>query len=440
MKRLLLVVCIIALAVGILTATAAAQPWTKQTSPATQIMRGLKVVNAQVVWATGYLGEVVRTVDGGTTWALKTPTDATMDNYAIEALDSSTAWIYGTDDATSVGCRIWKTTNGGTSWVQQYTDNEGFGDAIKFYDANNGIAIGDPFLATPTKFQIMTTTNGGTTWTPLSNPPLAEGGETGVVNGLELIGNMAWFVTYGTGGRPAVWKSTDKGLTWTSSPRVPIDDSYGFSMRDENAGIISNINSGSVARTTDGWAHADSMLLFAGVYGLRQIDWITGTNSIVVVGGPTATGFSAVSLDGGTTWTQKTVPAGVGRLRHVQFIDAGTGWAVGNGGAILKWTDPPLVGVEDKSPLLPDGFSLSQNYPNPFNPGTTIDYAIPGEASVQLTVYDMLGREMATLVNERQPAGSYTVRFDAHNLASGVYYYTLKAGTFVSTKSLLLMK
>src|SRR5690606_5091234 len=78
----------------------------------------------------------------------------------------------------------------------------------------------------------------------------------------------------------------------------------------------------------------------------------------------------------------------------------------------------------------PTKFSLEQNYPNPFNPSTSIQYAIGNRQFVTLKVYDVLGNEVSTLVNEEKPAGSYDVEFNASNLASGIYYYQLKAGDF----------
>ena len=88
-------------------------------------------------------------------------------------------------------------------------------------------------------------------------------------------------------------------------------------------------------------------------------------------------------------------------------------------------------------PGLPGEFQLFQNYPNPFNPSTTIAYELPKASIVQLTVYDILGRELKTLVNELKQAGRYEATFNASHLASGVYMYRLKAGSFVETKKLL---
>jgi photosystem II stability/assembly factor-like uncharacterized protein len=447
MKRLLLLLAISTMIIGLLGSLCMAQsPWTKQTSGTTQTLRSLKVVSNQVVWAGGLLGVVLRTVDGGTTWQTKTNPGATYDIYEIEAVDSLTAWAFGTDDATSLGAKIWKTTNGGTSWTEQYSNVNTFGDGIRFFDANSGIAIGDPEPATKSKFLVLTTTNGGTTWTQVAGasiPPVdSAADEVGVTNGLDLTGTIAWFVTYGNTDpiHPRVFKSTDKGLTWTASARIMVDDSYGFSMRDQNNGIMCNINSGSIARTTNAWATADSILIFNGTYGLRSVDWIPGTNAVVIVGGPTATGISGVSLDGGVTWTQKNVPAGVGRLRLVQFINSGTGWAVGNGGAILKWTDPPLTGIENRSVAIPSEYVLSQNYPNPFNPTTTIQYSVAKAGIVELKVCDVLGRELAVLVQGEHNPGNYSVVFDASRLSTGVYFYTMRAGDFTNTRSLVLMK
>jgi hypothetical protein len=85
-------------------------------------------------------------------------------------------------------------------------------------------------------------------------------------------------------------------------------------------------------------------------------------------------------------------------------------------------------------------YSLCQNYPNPFNPTTTIHYSINSAGLVTLKVYDILGTQVASLVNERQEAGSYTVEFNAANLPSGIYFYMLTSGNFKETKKLILLK
>jgi len=107
---------------------------------------------------------------------------------------------------------------------------------------------------------------------------------------------------------------------------------------------------------------------------------------------------------------------------------------------ILRFTASiPLTGVAT-SEIQPLQFSLAQNYPNPFNPSTTIKYELPKSSMVSLSVYDILGREVSLLVNERKNAGSYEVKFDASRLASGVYFYRLLAGDHVSTKKMIVLR
>jgi hypothetical protein len=101
---------------------------------------------------------------------------------------------------------------------------------------------------------------------------------------------------------------------------------------------------------------------------------------------------------------------------------------------------PGIVNAIGNTSTVSRNFALEQNYPNPFNPSTTIQYSLENAAQVSLKVYNLLGQDVATLVNDRQEAGSYTVPFNALNLSSGVYFYRLEAGSFVSMKRLVFMK
>lgn len=99
-----------------------------------------------------------------------------------------------------------------------------------------------------------------------------------------------------------------------------------------------------------------------------------------------------------------------------------------------------VTGDIEEVETIPTEFALYQNYPNPFNPGTLIKYQVPEKSFVLIRVYDLLGAELATLVNEEKSAGSYEITFNAQDLSSGVYFYQIKANNFVSTKKLVLLK
>ena len=118
--------------------------------------------------------------------------------------------------------------------------------------------------------------------------------------------------------------------------------------------------------------------------------------------------------------------AGVGQFDRITFtvIDGSCG----------------LVGISVNGNGVPSGYALAQNYPNPFNPATTFTYGLPSTGLTKLVVTDVLGREVAVLVNEQKTAGIYTVNFDASRLSSGIYFYTLSSGSFKETKKMLLVK
>jgi hypothetical protein len=129
-----------------------------------------------------------------------------------------------------------------------------------------------------------------------------------------------------------------------------------------------------------------------------------------------------------------------------QHADASTGcsFAAGTNGTNLRpnicMTINLLVGNNSGQTELPKSFALSQNYPNPFNPTTSIKYSVPKQTLVKLVVYDLLGREVAVLVNTMKQPGSYEANFDASNLASGAYFYRIEAGDFTDVKKMVLIK
>jgi hypothetical protein len=148
----------------------------------------------------------------------------------------------------------------------------------------------------------------------------------------------------------------------------------------------------------------------------------TGSSNGVSIGGVSG-GVYALAVSGNEVYVG-------GR-----FISAGGVSAIG----VARWNSGTSR-VEQLSPTAPKTFLLEQNYPNPFNPSTTIRYQLPVASEVKLEVYDVLGKKIATLVNERQSAGSYQVVWNASGLSSGTYFYRLQAGTFTQTKKMILVK
>lgn len=148
------------------------------------------------------------------------------------------------------------------------------------------------------------------------------------------------------------------------------------------------------------------------------------------------------STNNGNTWGQINDGLGSGAYYVLslgadnQYLFAGT-----NGSGI--WRRPlsqVVTGTEDETNSQPKEFFLIQNYPNPFNPSTTIQFQVPNSSFVNLKVYDILGREIVTLINEEKPAGKYEVKFNATGLSSGVYFDKLQAGSFIEMKKMVLLK
>jgi hypothetical protein len=112
---------------------------------------------------------------------------------------------------------------------------------------------------------------------------------------------------------------------------------------------------------------------------------------------------------------------------------------VGQGGKVCLTKRDIVLGVENTQPSIPPPFILQQNYPNPFNPSTTISFSVGRQAFVSLRVFDLLGSEVASLVNEKKDVGKYEVVFDALNLSSGVYFYRLSVGDFLKTNKMVVL-
>lgn len=162
----------------------------------------------------------------------------------------------------------------------------------------------------------------------------------------------------------------------------------------------------------------------------------SGYNSspiLTTVGGPVSGAFTP-SL--ASHWATKILllPVGTNKVRFV----AKSGY--GNNVYIDNITSGPMTGAQNQLTFIPDRFELQQNYPNPFNPVTKINFSLPAQTQVTMKVYDVLGKEVATLINEVKPAGMHDVSFNASNLSSGIYFYKIEAGEFTDIKRMMLIK
>ena len=154
-----------------------------------------------------------------------------------------------------------------------------------------------------------------------------------------------------------------------------------------------------------------------------------------------AVGIILRTTDGGTTWISQPSRT-TNSLFGVYFTNASTGTVVGAGGTILRTTTGEVTGIglgHLGNTVASKSFFLQQNFPNPFNPSTVISYRLSAISIVTLKVYDMLGREVATLVNEEKPAGAYTVNWNA-DVPSGSYFYRLQAGGFDQVRKMMVLK
>ena len=196
------------------------------------------------------------------------------------------------------------------------------------------------------------------------------------------------------------------------------------------------VGSNAILRTTNGGATWTSQTSGT-THSLRGVSFTDSDNG-------TAVGYNGTILrttDGGTTWSSQTSGT-TNNLLGVCFTDSYNGTAVGDGGTILRTTNGGVSFVEEDEILseIPSNYELSQNYPNPFNPTTTISYSIPKTSFIKLSIFDILGQEIETLVDEQKYVGTYEITWYAEKLSGGIYFYRLQAGDFVETKKMVLLR
>jgi photosystem II stability/assembly factor-like uncharacterized protein len=320
--------------------TAVFGQWQTQAIKTDADFRGLSAVNAKVAWVSGSKGTFGRTIDGGASWTVGTVPDTdTLDFRDVKGFGEDTAYLMSAGPGE--GSRIFKTTDGGKTWMLQFKCDEpkAFFDALAFWDEKHGIALSDPIDG---RFLLVSTEDGGAKWTPLpeKSRPLARPNE-GVfaASGTCLIArgdNDVWFATGGAKAARA-FHSSDRGKTWSivESPVLAGVESAGIfsiAFRDQDHGIVvggdykkpdDRVATGAI--TADGgktWRLMAKPLPFRSAVAWAKDRW-------VAVG----TSGSDYSLDDGATWK----PLDQEKYNAVAFIAAGDGWAVGPKGRIAKF-------------------------------------------------------------------------------------------------------
>ena len=145
------------------------------------------------------------------------------------------------------------------------------------------------------------------------------------------------------------------------------------------------------------------------------------------------------SIDTGITWSPVETPDN-SAIFDLDFADTTYGFACGVNGVILKYDRTKSSVINSNQELAERNFNLYQNYPNPFNPRTVIRYSLSENQNTSLKIYDVLGNEVVSLVNEKQNSGSYNIEFDGTNLPSGIYFYKITSGKYSAVKRMVLIK
>jgi photosystem II stability/assembly factor-like uncharacterized protein len=370
--------------------TDAGENWIYHSTGTSSNLNSVHFLNTDVGFAAGGYSDtswVIKTTDGGENW-IPQPVNAVapfMELRTIQFIDSNTGWTAGWKTFAGFPSPVlYKTTDGGSNWIHKTLPFLGSGWLISlhFIDANEGWAV----CAGLDSSAIINTIDGGENWI------IQKSGITGGLYCVQFINeNVGW-----VGGSGAIFKTTDGGTNWVSAGTPSITTTSVCFVDESNGWIVSNANIGYA-------------------------------------------GMIQHSTDGGETWMAQLTD--VKPLWSIQFLDEYTGWAVGDSGTIYHTTNGGATFVEENEvDELPTGFSLSNNFPNPFNPSTKIKYSVPQSSNVIIKVFDILGSEIETLVSEEKPAGTYEIIWYAEGLPSGVYFYQLKAGDFIQTKKMVLMK
>ncbi len=410
--------------------------WYGQSIPLV-LIDDIQFINSQTGFACGLYGRYAKTTNGGDSWSLYNIGDTTIRLTGINFINETTGWMGG---SKLNGFPIWPyrffmyyTTNGGINWItREQSDGNTTGVKIHMLNKDSIVFAYTGFGNFSSEGSLTCTFNGGSSynWGMTPSGPL--------YYSIQFLNQNTGFVIacYDSDTGPQrnwIFKTTNSGANWNAIYKDSIQPPRLISsfFVNENTGFFSTQN-GKFASTTNGgtnWNFTTPGFTINTLYFFDSNTGYAGTSGL------------KRTTDGGITWTTMTNSV-LQSVNRIWFINNLTGWAVGsgNGFKLMKTITGGLTSATGISNIVPDKFSLSQNYPNPFNPSTTINYELPITNYVSIKVYDALGNEIETLVNEKQNAGSYSVDFNAASLPSGIYFYKLVTEKFSETKKMILIK
>lgn len=318
---------------------------------------------------------------------------------------------------------VFKSTNGGNSWIQANSGLSGSLGPIAYDPSNtNVIYVAGYFGA------FFKTTNGGTNWSAIS-------GVSGDINSLFVQpSGTVW-----AGGWGGLRKSTNGGSTWQSMSGIPsgnVHEIIGINS-DPNSIFINIDLSGfrAIYKTTNGgnsWSQVGQSIGGGEVLSF-------GSNSNTLFVGNKKGCFK--TLDGGNNWSVVDTTSVL--LAH-QGILSNNNLYIVSGGGIFSINNV-TTNIGEPGSIIPLKLSLSQNYPNPFNPSTNIEFKINSPSNVKINIYDINGQLIRNLVDEELSTGVYTTNWDGtdnqgNRISSGTYFYRIEAGTTYDVKKMILLK
>ena len=374
-----------------------------------EVVEYLTAPGGNLFAGSDYWNGVLRSTDYGATWTRLNSLHTIVRAWGVAGTNLFLSSLSG-----SLGT-VLRSTDSGESWTE--ADNGLRGASV------DGFAFDGTALVAGTEWNgVFRSTNTGSTWTQVADSSLGWPLHYFVVSGTDI------FVS-GVGG---VYRSTDGGTSWASASSGLPSPNVG-SLAVIGTTLIACMGDSIFRSTNNGvnWTLAGKP--FAG----NSIGSIIASGSILFGRG---TGLSW-SSDSGTTWKANNGGLPTAWEATISALAvSGQNLIAATWMGIYRAKLSYVTGVNTSLNDLPEAFKLDQNYPNPFNPSTTIRYSLPQRSRVSLTVFNTLGQQVATLVNEAQEADYHDVRFDGSGLASGVYFYRIMAGTFVATKKLLLIR